>query len=139
MSIEISCLFCDGTGSVNNPRAFYNEGEIPDVSENCKICNGSGRLELNSAEGIRIAMLVSKKLVADYPHLNTWESVYVEIEANIVNAVNYSMSKNNIKPLITNGDHVFSDDVLPIDAVFENWIARGNYIEEAKRIMRVQK
>jgi hypothetical protein len=139
MSVKIPCPFCDGTGSANNPRAFYKEGEIPDVSENCKVCAGSGSLEVNSAEGVRIAMLVSKKLIADYPYLRTWESVYVEIEANIVNAVNYSMSKNNMKPLITNGDLVFSDDELPADKIFETWIAKGNYIEEAKRILGVQK
>jgi hypothetical protein len=137
MKISISCPSCNGTGSANDSQVFFNETEIPEVDENCRVCKGSGYIEEGSPEGVRIAMLVSKKIVMQYPGYKNWELVYPEISSNIVNAVNHFMSEQNVKQLIFDGEEVFSEDNLSIDKIFENWIIRGNYVEEAKNILGI--
>jgi hypothetical protein len=138
MKVEIPCPFCNGTGFANNPPVFYNEGELPEEGKKCKVCEGKGTIEEQNPEGLRVAMLVAKRIVADYPNFKNWETIYHEIVTNVKNAVNYSISAHGLRPLIINGIDVFHDDVLPVDKVLENWIESGNYIQEAKTILKIQ-
>lgn len=142
MSTRITCLSCDGTGSANNPSSFNDEGKAPEAASiNCDVCKGQGFIEVDNPEGIRVAVLVAKKICAQYPQFKSWEEVYRAIVANISNGVNAGISSARLKQSIDlsfDDDTVFSEDSLPIDAVLEKWIDKGNYIEEAKTILGIK-
>jgi hypothetical protein len=134
MTTQLTCYLCDGTGSANNPTAFYNEGEAPQVSINCEWCKGKGYLEVESPIGIRVSVLVAKKIKNMFPQFRSWEEVYPVIVTNISSAV-YQQSVGGFS---FEKDTVFSEDVLPIDATLERWIEKGSYLEEAKTILGIK-
>lgn len=135
MNVQIPCPFCNGSGLANNPPVFYSAGETPEASENCRVCDGKGYIDEANPEGLRVAMLVSKKIVAELPNNQPWQTIYVDIVSNISNAVSFSMAKHRVKRLITNGNEVFSEEPLPIDSVLERWIDHGGYMQEAKTLL----
>lgn len=134
MTNQITCYLCDGTGSADNPTAFYNEGETPQVSINCEWCNGKGYLDVESPVGIRVSVLVAKKIKNMFPQFRSWEEVYPVVVTNISHAVH----RHSVSSFMFEKDTVFSEDVLPIDATLERWIEKGNYLEEAKTILGIK-
>jgi hypothetical protein len=143
VSARITCLFCKGTGSANNPPAFHDAGNTPEVSINCGVCKGEGYTEVDSPAGIRGTVLVARKIKNAYPQFQAWQDIYCFIVANISNAIDFSVAsaKWSQQPegdLTFEDDTVFSEDALPVDAFLEKWIEKGNYMEEAKTILGIK-
>jgi hypothetical protein len=132
---------CHGEGVINNPPSFYNPGETPEVGINCDSCKGTGQVEVNNAEGTRVAMLVAKRIVSEYPHLKSWEPIYEAIVANISNAVNFSTSTaranhQHVPEPVFSLDEVFSEETLPIDAYLNQMIDKKPFfMDEAKLLL----
>lgn len=133
MNVRITCIVCKGTGSENNPPAFFGEGEAPELNISCEFCNG-GSVEVDDPAGIRTAYLVAKEIVEKYPNSGDVDSIYQAIVTNISNATNF----DSIDFFIEDGDLLFSDEKLPIDKRLEKTISRFNMIEEAKLILGIE-
>ncbi len=144
MSTRITCPMCHGTGSANNPPVFHGEGgKAPEVSIDCESCKGEGYIEVNNPAGIRVAVLVARKIKSLYPQFRSWEEIYSVIVTNVSNAVNVSTTsamwaKQHTEDPAFEDDAVFSEDALIIDPYLEKLIEKGNYLEEAKTILGIQ-
>jgi hypothetical protein len=142
MSAQITCRSCNGTGTANNPPTFYNAGETPEDSVNCEVCKGLGFIEVSNPAGVRVAVLVAKKICSDYPRFKSWDEVYRFIVVNISNAVDSASSSRKFGQWVGDSsfdvDDVFSEETLPVDAILQKWIEKGNYLEEAKTILGIK-
>ena len=133
-TVYITCRTCDGTGIENNPPIFSDEGETPDVSVNCPICDGRGTIPEDNPIGIRVSWLVAQQICEEYPNMSI-DHVYSEIVTNISNATNHH--SHTMEYEIEDGDLLFSLEQLPNDDNLDRIIARGNFIDEAKLILNL--
>ena len=143
MSVRLTCPMCHGTGSINNPPPFHNEGgKAPEPSIDCESCKGQGTIEEENPAGIRAAVLLARRIKSTYPQFRSWEEVYIVIVVNISNAVNVSTTsamwaKQRIDDPTFDDDIVFSEDSLTIDPYLETMMAKGAYLEHAKTILGI--
>lgn len=143
MSVRLTCPMCHGTGSINNPPAFHNAGEVSEPSISCESCKGQGTIEEENPSGIRVAVLLARKIKNTYPQFSSWEEVYRFIVVNTSNAVNVSTTsamwaKQHTDDPTFDDDAVFSEDPLTIDPYLEKVIAKGGFFEEAKTILGIR-
>ena len=91
---------------------------------------------------MRVAVLVVKKICSDYPQFKSWDEVYRFIVVNISNAVDSSSSSRKFGQWVGDSsfevDAVFSEETLPVDAILQTWIEKGNYFEETKTILGIR-
>jgi hypothetical protein len=143
MSVRLTCPMCHGTGLANNPPSFYDEGKTPEVSINCKSCKGEGYIEEHNPAGVRVSVLLARKIKSAYPQFRSWEEVYLFIVANTSNAVNVSTTsamwaKQHTEDPTFEDDAVFSEDTLAIDPYLEKLIEKGSFLKAAKGILGIQ-
>jgi len=143
MSVRLTCPMCHGTGSANNPSAFYDEGKTPEENIDCTSCKGEGYIEEHNPAGVRASVLLARKIKDAYPQFQSWEEVYCFIVANTSNAVNVSTTsamwaRQHTENPAFEDDAVFSEDTLTIDPYLEKILERGSYMEAAKTILGIK-
>jgi hypothetical protein len=143
VSVRLTCPMCHGTGSVNNPPFFQDErGNAPEPNISCESCKGEGTIEEENPAGIRVAVLLARKIKNAYPKFRSWEEIYIVIVVNISTAVNVSTTsamwaRQRVEDPTFDDDIVFSEDALTIDPLLEKMIEKGNYLEHAKTILGI--